>query len=685
MARISVFVLFLWSQTRVVDATQDSDMDSATPMGKVRQLLGNLRKKVQNEGEIESVSYQKYTRWCDLEVQKSQTTIVSAKQDMAEAKSQADQARAMQTTLQFELEKIQYHIAGKEKELKQAQDRRKKEHESFMVADKQLFQTIGVLSKALDILSRPISKQAMLELSNALAESTSQQPVAAVSNDRLQSFFQSVASDGQLADASESQSGSAPSAPVYASKSGELKAVLVEMQDDVKANRKKLQDEETSQAHSFEKFELACKNEITSLKTKMVDRKKALAAAQAEEARAMQALADATALHDRTQAHLGEVTATCQEKAREFEEREKSRAEELTVLEEAVKMLSDKRMQAAEKRRSGAAAASFIQVGISQHGEKQLQMPDSIWNSVMEGDTAKALNFLQQGSRSGADPFAKVKKMMEEMIKKLLTEAAEEAEHKAWCDSEIAKTTKQQKFHQRNQEKFKSRLEGYIAEKDTIGKKITEVSQTLADAAASAEEVTKQRQEESAEAQTAIKEYADAQAAVQKATQLISDFYEKQRRNKALLQVKLVQPDTGFSGTTPGEKRGDAASSIVGILEIALSDFAKLQSELQNEELMAQREYASYMQSFAVQKAAGEAEIKHLKEAETKVEGDIFNAKGDLANTEQELKAVVEYLAELDKSCNFAGPTLEERQARRQKQIEGLQNALAIISGEALP
>merc|ERR1719171_2294263 len=202
------------------------------------------------------------------------------------------------------------------------------------------------------------------------------------------------------------------------------------------------------------------------------------------------------------------------------------------------------------------------------------------------------------------------------MIKKLLTEAAEEAEHKAWCDSEIAKTTKQQKFHQRNQEKFKSRLEGYIAEKDTIGKKITEVSGTLADAAASAEEVTKQRQEESAEAQTAIKEYADAQAAVQKATQLISDFYEKQRRNKALLQVKLVQPDTGFSGTNPGEKRGDAASTIIGILEIALSDFARLQSEIQTEEQTAQREYQNYMQSFNVQKAAGEAEIKHLKEAE---------------------------------------------------------------------
>merc|ERR1719313_566611 len=152
-----------------------------------------------------------------------------------------------------------------------------------------------------------------------------------------------------------------------------------------------------------------------------------------------------------------------------------------------------------------------------------------------------------------------------------------------------------------------------------------------------------------------------------------------------MLQVQVAQPDTGFSGTNPGEKRGDAASSIIGILEIALSDFARLQSEMQTEEQTAQREYENYMQSFKIQKAAAEAEIKHLKEASIKVDGDIFQTKGDLANTEEELKAVHEYIEELEKSCSFAGPSLEERQARRQQQLQGLQNALAIMSGEALP
>jgi len=61
---------------------------------------------------------------------------------------------------------------------------------------------------------------------------------------------------------------------------------------------------------------------------------------------------------------------------------------------------------------------------------------------------SKNLGLLSE--KIGADPFAKVKKMIDDMITKLLEEANADAEKEGWCDTEMGKSSHQKQTLRRD-------------------------------------------------------------------------------------------------------------------------------------------------------------------------------------------------------------------------------------------
>merc|ERR1719213_1013256 len=129
---------------------------------------------------------------------------------------------------------------------------------------------------------------------------------------------------------------------------------------------------------------------------------------------------------------------------------------------------------------------------------------------------------------------------------------------------------------------------------------------------------------------------------------------------------------------------GDAAGVIIGVLEAAQEDFTNLLAETEATESEAQSAFDKMSVENKVAKATKETEAK-AKESQIKTTSSSLEmSKEDQDSTGKELDAVLAYLDKLKPDCESKGMSYEEKKAARESEIEGLKEALDILSGKGL-
>lgn len=246
---------------------------------------------------------------------------------------------------------------------------------------------------------------------------------------------------------------------------------------------------------------------------------------------------------------------------------------------------------------------------------------------------------------------------------------AEDVKHAAWCDSELAKSTKEKKSRKAEVRKIEDRLEEMDAQLAELADGINTTKQEMEAMNAASAKATELRQNESAHATTALAQYRDAQKILKSALEVMRKFYETEDAQEA-------------SGS--GFKANGAGSGVIGLLEVALSDYANLEEELSLNEKVAQRDYEDYMASDQTRAAVFQKDLEYKERQKVRLEGDRMRASSDLKSYQKELDAVVTYLEELKASCSIKGDTYDERKDRREKELTNLRSALEYLRSEAL-
>merc|ERR1719146_11997 len=83
--------------------------------------------------------------------------------------------------------------------------------------------------------------------------------------------------------------------------------------------------------------------------------------------------------------------------------------------------------------------------------------------------------------RVNADPFVKVRKMIKDLIARLQAEAAEEAEHKGWCDTELASNEATRKEKTEAVEMLHAEIDELEASIAKMTEEISELQKAIAD------------------------------------------------------------------------------------------------------------------------------------------------------------------------------------------------------------
>merc|ERR1719380_532361 len=373
--------------------------------------------------------------------------------------------------------------------------------------------------------------------------------------------------------------------------------------------------------------------------------------------------------------YAGTVKTECESKASEWEARQKSAAEEMGAIDKAKEILV-----------SGVKA--FVQV---KSKTKKWNPDDEDESDAVSAKRSKVVNILKQlgqthhsfafaqmASMAQSDPFVKIRGLIEDMIAKLLKEAEEEATQKAFCDAEMGKSKTSQEEKTMTLDKLQSRIDGATSTISENTESIKTLEAEIAEIDKAQAEATAIRTTEKEDYLVASKDFKDSAEAVAKAIEVLKNFYEGSFiQLKAATHLKSKQPELGGA-------KSDIAHTIISVLEMSEEDFTTLLAETEATEDEAAKAYKALTDENKISKVTKETEAKGKASEVKSLTVQLEHSKEDHGSVSSELDAVNAYIDKLKPQCEEKAMSYEEKKAKREAEIEGLKEALTILSGDGL-
>jgi len=662
------------------------------PLEKTIELMTKLQKQIVADGEREDGAYNKYKDWCVSTSTEKKNEVETATKQKSKLEADIQLATSDIEASVAKIEQLSGLLASNEAKLKEITAVRKDESEAFKATEKQLMEAIDMLGRAIEILMKEVRKKG----SSALVQTT-------VDTESLENVLLGL---GAVIDASWLTSGNserlfsmlqarqdamdsgAPAPEAYKSQSGNVIDLMEDMREKAEAQLRNARNTESKAQQNFDLLRQSLKQQIEQGNKDMKDEKSNKAAAEEKKATGEKNLGVTKRELAKSEEALKNTRSTCIRTAADHEATVAGRKKELEVIAQTKKVIQS----------SMVGSASFLQTKMAT-GARQRQSDSNaalgkqVASMVKELATEQKSPALTQlasrlsavvrySARNGDDPFAKVKQLISDMINKLMSEATDEAKEKAYCDGELRKTSDQKGELEDTAEGLKGKIDQAAADSVTLKSEVKELQSELAELASQQAEMDDARRTSH---EVFVKSKADLQQGldgIRSAIRILREYYASDDSgDAALLQSGEDMGDEMAQPAAPQKfkKSRGAGDTIIGLLEVVESDLAKTMAEEETEEAGRDMEYQKTTQENKVINSMKTKDVEYKTQEYKSLDKAITDLSADFDTTNQELVAVREYFGKLKDRCVAKPEPYAERMKRRQKEIQGLKEAVNIL------
>jgi len=696
---------------------------TVSPVEKVITLLEDLKTETEDEGKKEATTYDTFACFCKDTTKEKSDNIKTEQDNIDEFAATLEEQTGISNAKALETKEQEENVAKADQEMTDITARRDAEKTKYEAtaadlgkAGTQLEGAIAEMQagKGASFLSVKKSVRKSLIVADVLNLSPKQQRA-------VSAFLQ--------ADADEAPEGD------FAFHGDDIVATLQDLHTEFTAKKAEVDQIEGQNKKDYRELMDAKQAEKKTAEEAKKAATEEKDTADDNIAKATEGMVEEEGKLKDDQLYLKDLTEKCELKAREWDQRSQMRGEEVTALTAALEIIKGrvKDNSAVNKRsfvqhdddyvgvpdiaadaralkapvekedaRTDADEAdvgdlSFLQVSparakiaslvkLSTETSQQAARKEKVIQSlVASGSKLKSAVISSLAMRVAADPFLKVKKLIQELIERLVTEAAEEATKKGFCDTEMGKATHTRDSNMDTIMELNAELQGLEAKKASLEQDIDTLTTEISELNASLSKQSKMRGEEKAQNMDTLDKAKAGLDAVKDAYDVLDTFYKKAAKGKvSLLQASPVDADAPavHSGANKGNQQ--KAGGILAMLGVIISDFERTIKVTTKAEKSAHREFTEFARVTKTSIASKETGKSQSEFGLKETDAGILSSMDDLAKHQNMLDDVLKEIEDLKPACVDTGMSYEDRVQKRKDEIEALKKAMCELDPDGV-